>query len=176
MSIEMALEETRPQLNDIDMSQVRPINISDPMDLVGRIAERLVFEWLQKVEFDFLTGFPFQTGMVRWEDVRTGVRVIEGNNYKHEFDFVGTYEGTGYVVEVKSLKLNGISKKIDKALKYGQMLYGDDVRMILFSPHYSNKHRDIETIRVDYPQVLCVDSGYKRKQLRKACDRFYRKG
>lgn len=172
MDLEKILTPNRVELNEINLTNVQPDNPADLMQVKGCMAERLVFQWLQRCGVEFDTGFPRNSKGHSWVQAQHGILVFKGKRIVHEYDFLVAYQGTRYVVEVKSLKLNGVAEKIPRALELASELYDGDVRMLLFFPMYTNKVADAQVIENMYPQVICVNIGYKKKQLSAAVQRF----
>ncbi|MFC1722959.1 hypothetical protein ACFL0V_02370 [Nanoarchaeota archaeon] len=172
MSLKEKLLETRVSLEKVDLSAVVPTNVLDEMEVKGRIAERLAYEWLCKVGVSFDEDFPRRTNGYNWNLTPQGILVTAGKRTVHEFDFLVSDEREPYVVEVKSLKLNGVESRIPRALSLASELYGREARMLVMFPTYHNKVRDAERLN-SIPRVEVVDLGYRKKQLLRAINEFY---
>ncbi|MBI2573019.1 hypothetical protein HYV86_04130 [Candidatus Woesearchaeota archaeon] len=83
------------------------------------------------------------------------------------------YKNQPFGVEVKALDLNGIEGKLQRGIDLGRELYErDDFQILLFFPAYINKIQDARRIQERFPQVHCIDSGYKKKQLENAMRKY----
>ena len=164
---------TRPNLNSLELSLVKPENVYNDMNIRGRIAEALVYKWLSSVPVDFINEFPETPDGAKWKKTPHGIVVSSGFT-KREFDFVFNYEGSPFIAEVKSLDINGITSKIPESISIAQDYFQTDVSMILFFPIYSNKVNDKIQIEEQFPQVKCVDIGYKKKQLKNCLIKYHK--
>lgn len=179
MTLVDLLELARISLTDLDLRTVTPTNINDPMDVKGSIAQRLTEEWLSRCpEVVFDQDFPRRVNGYLLERRSAGIVVCERGRVIHEYDFLIMQQGVPIIVEVKSLKLNGVQFKIPRALNIGRNVYGtQDIKMLIFFPAYTNKLADARDLQERFPEVRCVDLGYKKKQLWQSVQRFYeRKG
>ena len=148
-------------------------------EIAGRIAEAYVKMWLDKcpgVSFD--SDFPRNVNGFTLRQTGAGVEVLKRNGNAdiplHEFDFLIGYDGQPIVVHVKSSGLNGIEQKIPESLDYARHIYGrDGVGMLLFFPQSRKGEEDAQRIQSAHPEVVCVDSGYDKKELKNAVDIFY---
>ncbi len=175
MTLVELLELNRIGLTELDLRTVMPRNTQDPMDVKGSIAQRLTEEWLSRCQgIIFDEDFPRRVNGYSLEIRGSGIAVYERGKVVHEYDFLIIYNGQPVIVEVKSLKLNGLEAKIPRALSIGRSVYGvDDVQMLVFFPFYTNKVADAERIQANHPEVRCVNLGYKKRQLCAAMKRFY---
>jgi hypothetical protein len=179
MSIVSELEEGRVKdgLDSVPVLDVRVGNVGDPYEVRGRIAEKYIHMWLSQcpnIAFD--NNLPREVNGFTLRQRDSGVLVLDSSDKsaKHEYDFLVAYDGTPFLVHVKSWKLNGFEKGIEHSLAMGREIYGvDDITMLLFFPQYG-KAKDAERIQSNHPNVVCVDSGYKKKQLARAVNRFYK--
>ena len=172
-SIKEKLLETRPSFDSLDLSKVNACNVYNPMEVRGRIAEAFVLQWLTQMQVEFINCFSNVVNHKRWIAHNHGVTVYDGGNSIREFDFVFSHDSNVYIAEVKSLKLNGIEQKIPRSLDLAQEQFQQPVHMLLFFPQYTNKVVDAKNIEDRHPQVICIDTGYKRKGLENAVSRFY---
>ena len=167
------IELNRPTLDDVDNSRVHPTNISDYLDVQGRIAEQFVRQWLGDSGFNFCGNFEDHNKNYLINFLANGVVVSVNSRNVCEFDFVGTYLDKPYVVEVKSSHLNGFTKKANLVYSVAEELFGTDVNLLLFSPHSLNKNKQLKLLSERNHSIKCINMGYKLKQLHKAIDRFY---
>ncbi|HII71411.1 TPA: hypothetical protein HA265_01510 [Candidatus Woesearchaeota archaeon] len=168
MGIKERLEQYREPLSALDLSSVVVAGSVRPDDLRGRIAEHFVHGWLSRAGLVLDEDFPRSSDGYDWTRSDHGIIVREGRRVVHEYDFLAGYGGCYYVVEVKSFKLNGLSGKIPQALGLASRLYDGEVGMLIFFPQYCNKRDDALRLESDFPSVICVDSGYKKKHLLRA--------
>ncbi|MBI5390617.1 hypothetical protein HZB02_03955 [Candidatus Woesearchaeota archaeon] len=174
MTLVDLLEEHRVTLADVPLPELRQYSFKDePSLLRGHIAYVMVREWLKRIP-PLSFEVPSANGY-RLEQTNEGIVVWEGKRTVHEYDFLLRYEDVPYIVEVKSLKLNGFIGKIDHALEIGREIFQQDVGMLIFAPFYTNKKRDAERIEEKYQRVKCIDLGYKKKQLMKMTTRVFLK-
>ncbi|MBN2111989.1 hypothetical protein JW707_02710 [Candidatus Woesearchaeota archaeon] len=179
MSIVSELESNRVKdgLDSVPVLDVKIGNILDPYEARGRIAEKYVHMWLSQcpgVAFD--SDLPREVNGFTLRQRDSGVLVVDSRNgsAKHEYDFLVGYDGTPFIVHVKSWRLNGFEQGIEHSLAMGREIYGvDDITMLLFFPQYG-KANDAERIHANHPNVICVDTGYKKKHLAKTVTRFYK--
>jgi len=175
MTLVDLLELARISLTDLDLRSVTPININDPMDVKGSIAHRLTEQWLSRcsgVVFD--QDFPRRINGYSLERRGSGIVVYEHRTPIHEYDILLSHDGQPVIVEVKSLKLNGLEAKIPQALRIGRDIYQtQNVLMLVFFPFYTNKIADAERVQETHPEVRCVNLGYKKKHIWQAVQRFY---
>jgi hypothetical protein len=169
------IERKRITLDEVPLAEVRPHNLKDPLDVKGRIAETMVRIWISRCKGIIIDDdFPRAANGYRLEKNHSGIIVYRGNLTVHEYDFLAFYQDLPLIVEVKSLKLNGVEAKIPRALKIGKEIYqAEEIGMLLFFPAYTNKQRDKRRIEQNFPSVRCVDLGYKKKQIDRAVGRFY---
>jgi len=138
---------------------------------------RLVREWLERCpRTSIYSQDPPQLNGYTLERSAQGILVKDGVRSVHEFDLFATYDlgngdekGYPLIVEVKSLKLNGLTRKIPRALEIGRELFDtDDIGMLIFMPFYTNRQLEIAELQ-QHPGVRCVDLGYKKKRLKDIC-------
>jgi|FLOH01.1.fsa_nt_gi hypothetical protein len=174
MNLSAALTQANKNISDIDYSKVLPANVCDPFEVRGRIAERLALERLILADSELDVNFPRKVNGFEFQLTPHGIIVVEERQTKHEYDFLVFYKGKPHIIEVKSLRLNGFETNIPRALQIASELYQQEVPMIIIFPMYCNKIADAKRIQRNFPQVTCVDAGYKKKQLEKSVDYFYR--
>ena len=172
--IESVLEDTRRNLSEIDISRIIVDDPTNAAQIRGRIAERYVYEWLQRSGFLFDTDFPRDAGKYRLVSTNGGVLILDGKEQEHEFDFLGEYHGEFFSVEVKSQRLNGFKSKIDRALRVADEIYQTETQLLLFFPMYGVKVKDAKKIEAEHNRVRCIDISFKKKQLKRAEDRYHR--
>ena len=171
------LEPYQTSIDDVDFQGVfrRVSNVSDREEVKGRLAEQLMFQWIDScpdVELAGVSGRRF--GEYRCV-LRPGGICLEKNGRRVvEYDFVVDFDGELTVIEVKSLKLNGISERIPRILEYGSVFTGEEVGLVVAFPMYTNKAADAKILERRFPNVKCLDTGYKKKQLLRGVDAFYR--
>ncbi|MCK5107368.1 MAG: hypothetical protein KAQ83_01455 [Nanoarchaeota archaeon] len=171
--IEKILNQTRMPFSELDISQVK---VEDPLDwnqVRGRLAERHVYEWLQRAGFQFYGNSPKQVGEYKLVQTNGGIVVYKSGQQIHEFDFLGELDGQKLIVEVKSLKLHGFSGKVDRALSIADKIYDAETGLLLFFPMYGTKVNSAKQLEEKYSRVRCVDIGFNKKQLKRMERKYY---
>ena len=165
----------RPDIRDMNLTDVNPSDVRNHASIKGSIAEKFVEGWLSFVEaIEFDLDFPRVVNGYALSLKRGGIIVKDkvSNEKKCNFDLAIFYHDRPYVVEVKSLKLNGFQKSIARTLDIASEIYQTSVDLLLFFPQYTNKIKDKEIIEQAFPSVICIDSGYKKAHLNKAVIRW----
>lgn len=164
----------RPTLNSLDFGELVVNNADVQGELKGRIAEFFVKTWLRACEgVTFDSDLTYRTGKYDPRRTPNGVVIIQRKQTFYEYDELIFHKGRPYGVEIKALDLNGIEGKLQKGIDLGRDLYQrEDFAILLFFPAYTNKVRDVERIQERFPQVCCIDSGYKKKQIENTMRRY----
>lgn len=169
------IEDNRIYLKDIDFEQINYVGHLDEGRLQGKILEQMVYQWLNKCDFLFYDKIPNQIGKYILTNSDNGVLVSDTKGEtKHEFDFLGLYQETPYIIEVKSGKIAKYKGKIENAHFYAKKIYKKDSELILFSPLKRNLRKTIFLLE-DYPKVEIVDLGYEREELDETVKKFKNK-
>ena len=164
------MEEHRIGILDIDITKARPTS-NGSNEIRGAIAEHLVREWINKcLGAEHYSGWPKQVSSYNIRELPSGIVVFEEGQTKMEYDFVISYDGGIVLFEVKSLRLNGVEGKLERALELSKEIFPDveDIGMIVCFPIYANKVVDAQKMEAAHPNVRCLDLGYRRKQLNSA--------
>lgn len=177
MDLKWQIYESRIKLDDICLDNVRPDNPSEISDIKGKVAEEMVREWLSGIEGVYAERrLPKYSGeFIMEKNSSILISKVNYENKKHnmaDIDELVYYKGKPYAVEVKSMKLNGVGKKLNDKMEYTQKFYNKNVYMLLFLPFYTNKERYIEALEKDFPNLLCIDTGYKKKQLNNMIEKY----
>ena len=176
------LNSRRIRLLDVNPSQVWVDNLKDVNEVRGRLAEGMVGQWLDGCNgVSFEHGVPKRVNGYAVEQKGAGrIKIYTTADGKrkdiHEYDFLLTHEGKPVMAEVMSLKLNGFagSGVVERGFRLGEELFGtDDLGMLVFFPHYTNKQAAAAKIEAMHPNVRCVDLGYKKKQMQRAVAQWY---
>ena len=176
-SLVAEMEDSRIGLHDIDISKAKP-TVQGINEIKGAIAEHLVREWIDRCpDLEHFTGWPRNVNGYSVRELPSGIVVFEGDQTKVEYDSVVSHQGNIALIEVKSLRLNGVEGKIENALKIGRKIFPEakGVGMLICFPHYSNKAADARIIEASHTNVRCVDLGYKKKQLMSALQTYCQK-
>lgn len=172
MNIKKQIYKNKIELDDICLENVKPSNPSDLADIKGSIAEEFVKNWLLNIKNVVPErALPKYVNDYVMEEKRS-ILISQMNQYgkkhhKADIDELFYYNGSLFAVEVKSMKLNGVQGKINEKIKYTQMFYDKKVNMLLFFPFYNNKEKYIKALEKDFPNIFCIDTGYKKKQINK---------
>lgn len=142
-----------------------------PLDVRCYLSEVAVFNVLKKFNFKSLIDFPINASLDWVRDDR-GIKVIKNKCTLHEFDEIGYIHGDPFLIEVKSSKMNGYSKKIGRAFNFGKILFEEIPSQIIFLPfRYNTK---ILSSKFDVvSNMYYVDTGWSKKQLTSAVNNFY---
>jgi hypothetical protein len=174
-SLVTELNRHRPQLKDVSLAGIDEPDFSSRQ---GLLAERMVEQWLDTCpSVRFYDKLPERVNGYRLERRETGIVVLEDKRSVREYDFIVEYDSDRtkrpIVIEVKSLKLNGVTTKIPSYLEVGRkILDTEDFGMLIFFPFYTNKQSIAENLQRNFPQVRCVDMGYNRKKLKRIVSSF----
>jgi hypothetical protein len=174
MGLVELINANRISLPEIPLEIIKPDGLNEGI-IKGAIAEKLVEIWLSNTpDITFDQELPRNVNGYKLYPKSHGIGVYEKDKMIHEYDFLVYHKSSPIIVEVKSLKLNGVINKIERGFKIAQEIYDrQDISMLLFFPMYTNKIKDAEKIEEQFPNVHCIDLGYKKKQLNNTLKRYY---
>ena len=181
MTLLETLERNRLSLKDIDWARSGIYGSFNEADLKGRIAQHFVGEWLDACDgIQQDSDFPRQSGRYHLKKNYMGIIVCDENEKSlHEFDFMFYHDGNPCVAEVKSYKLHGFAKNIPSSLKFADEIYSHgsfgssgDVPLLLFFPIFESRSDYACSLQREYPQLHCIDTGYRISELESLMERF----
>lgn len=150
-------------------------NIFEEGNLKGMIAQVLVENWLKQcdgVKIDYCSDVTSSSGY-ELRHTNMGVTVYKDGKSVHEYDFLFFYNEKLFIVEVKSSKISGYQKKINRAFDIAKEVYHtDNIGMLLFFPIYSNRVKSAKKIEEDYMNVNCINIGFTSNQMKKFLEDF----
>ncbi len=167
-----ALMPFRPSLDEICRDDLHLTDSFDESVLKGRIGEALVRKWLERAPVQPDEGFPRRVGSYSIAKTANGISVWNGTTPIHEFDCLFFYEGQPYIGEVKSMKVGPLHKMIESSLRIGEEIYGQPVKLVIFTPLYGGKKEYKRFVEERFHNVICVDLGYTKHDLHAATKRL----
>ncbi len=165
MRLDTLLMNNRPTLHDVDFKDVYVEGDPNEGNLRGRFAEAFVRLWLTRCGIDIDEKLPDPGYNRRWVRTPADIIVCQGNSQIYSFDMAFHYEGMPYVGQVKCQKLRGIETKIEQGLRLAREAYQTDVTMLVFFPYTNGKAEDARRIHSGFSNAICIDLGYRNKQL-----------
>ncbi|MFW6013841.1 MAG: hypothetical protein ACOCQG_01585 [Candidatus Nanoarchaeia archaeon] len=178
MDFKRKIYKNRIKLDDICLENVNPSNPADSADIKGSIAEEMVRDWLSRIYgLKPEKRLPKYCNDYMMEENNPSILISRLNyegkkHHKADIDQLIHYKSRLYAVEVKSMKLNGVQSKIKEKIEYTQMFYDKRVNMLLFFPFYTNKEKHINALEKDFPNLTCIDTGYKKKQINNMIEKY----
>lgn len=162
------LEKERIRFEDIEITP--DLIIEENLLNKALFVEIYVRKWLEKCDFlkKVRSVKPNKKRLYLQENGYGSVNLLKGDGIlKFEFDDLIEHKSINYIVEVKSQKLNGYSRKIPHVIEAGKKLFGENSGGILiFMPLYKNpmKTKTIKSIKDKFNgDVNFVDLRYTKK-------------
>lgn len=178
MSLKEQIESCRPEFNPDIFPEVviDPKRSADTDALKGAISEAYVSIWLSQIPSFKRFYQPeelIKNNGYEYRKSDQGILVLNNGDSYCELDNLVEINGISYGVEVKALKLNGIEGQLEKKLEVSREITGEDnAQFLLFFPQYTNKVKDRERIERNFPDVMCIDTGYKKKQIENLISKY----
>jgi len=170
------IEKNRISLKSVNLKNIIVNNFKNHNEVKGRVAEMRVLQWLYRCKKDgiqFEKDFPKTQNNILFTLTPTDILAFKGNECVCGYDFIIRYESTPYVVEVKSMRLNGFCREIKNALDTVSVFYGQPVNMVIFSPMHTLRKKEQRILSEFEDRVALVDSAYKLRDIESKVNDFY---